>query len=93
MKLSDALNDQYPDNAITVEQLMEKYVKKPWIDGSDEVHLSAIDIMKRLGWKADNAQARRAKTWLKKNGFRNVNDAWCWRVAFLDTPQTPHWVV
>ena len=89
MKLSDALNDQYPDNAMTVEAVLERFVKKPWIDGSDEERLSATDVLIRLGGVDSYRQARRAIAWFKKNGFNNYADEWCWRVAFKSLPVVP----
>lgn len=93
MKLKDVISEQYPDGTITVEELLIKFVKKPEEDGSDEHQLSATDVMKHLGWKADYVQAKRVKAWFRKNGFRTVNDNWCWRVAFSGTPQAPQYVI
>jgi hypothetical protein len=93
MKLGDVINDEYPDGAITLEALLDKFVKKPKEDGSDEHQMSAMDMIKYLGWNADIPQAKRAKVWLRKKGFRTVNDAWCWRVAFTGTPQAPQYVI
>lgn len=91
MKLID-LATQYPEDAMTVEELLSRFVKKPSLDRADEHHLSSTDILKHLGCPDSIARAKRTSAWLKRNGFYNVNDAWCWRVAFAGTPEAPQFI-
>jgi len=91
MKLTDMARQQYPDGAMTVEELFQNFVKKP--SGKDEpLRLSAREVMERLGWKSDMRQQKRANAWLRKEGFRTWNDNYCWYVV-LETPLVAPFVV
>ncbi len=93
MKFKDVVSQQYPDGTMTVEELLDKFVKKPEEDGSDEQRLSSTDVLKHLGAPDSYERAKRASLWFKANGFYNYGDKWCWRVAFKDIPVVPQYVI
>jgi hypothetical protein len=93
VKFKDVISQQYPDGTITVESLLDKFVKKPQEDGSDEQRLSSTDVIKRLGGPDSIRFAKRATAWFKANGFYNYADDWCWRVAFREIPVVPQLIL
>ncbi|MEJ7930997.1 hypothetical protein WG922_13560 [Ramlibacter sp. AN1015] len=96
MALNQELNAPFntPDGkiVITLGDFLNKFLRQP-VHEAETLRLNATNILKVLGVKnVSQADARKAATWLRANGFRAVHQGKVYKVGMV-YPQANDYLV